>query len=335
MVEVYPGCKMGTPDFFGEKRYRPFSHYLREIFGCRVQKIPLDAGFTCPTRDGRVGSGGCIYCGPRGSGTGAYVNGVPLGQQIRAGIERGKRRFGECKFIAYFQAFTNTYAPPERLKRLYDEALRHQEIVGLSIGTRPDCIPDEVLDLLEEYARRCHLWVEYGLQSAHDKTLEFINRGHDVAQFVDAVERTKGRGINICAHVILGLPGETKEEIMATADLVASLELEGVKIHSLYVLEGTKLAEMYQRSEFRLLELDEYVSLVCDFLERLPQSMVIQRLTGEAPRDLLVAPAWSLEKRAVLSRIDAELERRGSYQGIAWGLSPPQKRTRCLDQKTI
>ena len=224
---------MGIPDLFGEKRYRSFSRYLREIFGCRVQKIPLDAGFTCPNRDGRVGLGGCIYCGPRGSGTGAYENGVPLGEQIRAGIESGKRRFGKCKFIAYFQAFTNTYAPPERLKSLYDEALRHQEVVGLSIGTRPDCAPDEVLELLEEYARRCHFWVEYGLQSAHDYTLELINRGHDIAQFVNAVERTKGRGINICVHIVLGLPGETKEELMATADLVASLELEGIKIHSL------------------------------------------------------------------------------------------------------
>lgn len=326
---------MGIPDLFGEKRYRPFSRYLREIFGCRVQKIPLDAGFTCPNRDGRVGLGGCIYCGPRGSGTGAYENGVPLGEQIRAGIESGKRRFGKCKFIAYFQAFTNTYAPPERLKSLYDEALRHQEVVGLSIGTRPDCAPHEVLELLEEYARRCHFWVEYGLQSAHDYTLELINRGHDIAQFVDAVERTKGRGINICAHIILGLPGETKEEMMATADLVASLELEGIKIHSLYVLKGTKLAEIYQRGEFRLLELEEYVSLVCDFLERLPPDMVIQRLTGEAPRDLLVAPRWSREKMAVLGKIDTELEQRGSYQGIEWRPSPIQERTKCLDQKTI
>jgi radical SAM protein (TIGR01212 family) len=326
---------MEMRDLFGEKRYRSFSRYLREIFGCRVQKIPLDAGCICPNRDGRVGFGGCIYCGPRGSGTGAYEKGVPLSEQIRAGIESGKRRLGECKFIAYFQAFTNTYAPPERLKTLYDEALSHQEIVGLSIGTRPDCAPDEVLDLLEEYARRCHLWVEYGLQSAHDKTLEIINRGHDVAQFVDAVERTKGRGINICAHIILGLPGETKEEMMTTADLVASLGLEGIKIHSLYVLKGTKLAEMYQQGEFRLLKLDEYVNLVCDFLERLPPEMVIQRLTGEAPRDLLVAPPWSLEKMAVLGKIEAELERRRSYQGIEWGLSPIQERTRWLDQKTI
>lgn len=322
---------MGIPDLFGEKRYRPFSRYLREIFGCRVQKIPLDAGFTCPNRDGRVGFGGCIYCGLRGSGTGAYENGVPLGEQIRAGIGSGKRRFGKCKFIAYFQAFTNTYAPPERLKSLYDEALRHQEVVGLSIGTRPDCAPNEVLELLEEYARRCHFWVEYGLQSAHDYTLELINRGHDIAQFVDAVERTKGRGINICAHIILGLPGETKEEMMATADLVASLELEGIKIHSLYVLKGTKLAEIYQRDEFRLLELEEYVSLVCDFLERLPPDMVIQRLTGEAPRDLLVAPRWSREKMAVLGKIDTELEQRGSYQGIEWRPSPIQARTKCLD----
>lgn len=326
---------MGIPELFGENRYRSFNRYLREIFGCRVQKIPLDVGFTCPNRDGRVGFGGCIYCGARGSGTGAYKKGVPLGEQIRTGIERGKRRFGECKFIAYFQAFTNTYAPPERLKTLYDEALLHPEIVGLSIGTRPDCVPEETLDLLEEYARRCHLWVEYGLQSAHDHTLELINRRHNVAQFVDAVERTKGRGINICAHIILGLPGETKEEMMATADLVESLELEGMKIHSLYVLKGTKLAEMYQRGDFRLLEPDEYVSLVCDFLERLPPDMVIQRLTGEAPRDLLIAPPWLREKMTVLGKVDAELERRESYQGIAWGFSPLQKETRCLDQKTI
>lgn len=275
----------------------------------------MDGGFTCPTRDGTLGLGGCVYCGKQGSGSGAHRSGFSIAEQVKAGIEMGQRRFKAQKFMAYFQAFTNTYAPVERLRALYDEALRYEEVVGLAIGTRPDCVPEPVLDLLEEYAHRTYLWVEYGLQSAHDRTLRFIKRGHTVAQFIEAVRRTKARGIPICAHVILGLPGETREEMMATADLVASLDLEGIKIHSLCVLQSTELAEMYQRGEFQLPTLEEYVSLVCDFLERLPPRMVIQRLSGEAPADLLVAPSWSLEKRAVLQKIEGELERRGTYQG--------------------
>ncbi len=298
-----------------EKRYYPFSRHLRETFGCRVHRITLDGGFTCPTRDGTLSLGGCIYCGERGSGSGAHRSGFSIAEQMIRGIEMGQRRFKAQKFMAYFQAFTNTYAPVERLRALYDEALRYEEVVGLAIGTRPDCVPEPVLDLLEEYSHRTYLWVEYGLQSAHDRTLRLIKRGHTVAQFVEAVKKTKARGIPICAHVILGLPGETREEMMATADLVASLDLEGIKIHSLCVLRGTELAEMYQRGEFQLPTLEEYLSLVCDFLERLPPRMVIQRLVGEAPADLLVAPSWSLEKRAVLQKIEGELERRGTYQG--------------------
>lgn len=298
-----------------KKRYHDFNSDLRRMFGCRVQKITVDAGLDCPNRDGTLSTDGCIYCNARGSGTGLHARGISITEQLLRGKQALAKRYRAEKFIAYFQSYTNTYAPVEILARLYAEALAVEDVVGLSIGTRPDCVTAPVLDLLADYARSRLVWVEYGLQSAHDPTLERINRGHDAAAFRRAVEMTRGRGIRICAHIILGLPGETPEMMHATARFLAGLHIDGVKIHLLYVIRGTPLERLYRQREYRCLERDAYVELVCDFLERLPEETVIQRLTGDPHPEELVAPRWALGKAETLARIEEILELRNSRQG--------------------
>ena len=295
------------------KRYRDFRGFLRERFGCRVHKITLDAGFTCPNHDGTKAVGGCIFCH---QGSGHSTQGT---LSIREQLEEGKASLRERqraeKFLAYFQRYTNTYASIETLQHLYDEALAVEDVVGLVVGTRPDCVPDSILDLLEGYAQRTYVSIEYGLQSIHDRTLRLVNRAHGAAEFLDAVERTAGRGIHTCVHVMLGLPGETKEEMLATAKVLSSLPIDGIKIHLTYVLQHTVLGKMYLRGAYRPMEMQAYVDTVCDFLELLPPEMVIHRLTGDPPRDLLLAPQWALHKWKVLSAIQNELACRDSYQG--------------------
>ena len=296
-------------------RYYDLNSYLRSIFGCRVQKISLDAGLTCPNRDGSIATGGCIYCNSRGSGTGALQKGLSITEQILKGKESLKRRYKAKKFIAYFQSFSNTYGPYEKLKGLYEEALAIDDIVGLSVGTRPDCVDESILTLLEGYTKDYLVWIEYGIQSIHDRTLTFINRGHDVRCFKRAVEATRTRGIKICTHVILGLPFEDRRDMLATAEAVAAMGIDGIKIHLLYVIKGTGMEKLYQEGTYRCLEQDEYANLVCDFLELLPPDMVIQRLTGDPHPDELVAPEWSLRKNETLSRIKKILADRDSWQG--------------------
>jgi len=297
------------------KRYTDLNSYFRNLFGCRVQKITVDAGLTCPNRDGTLSSDGCIYCNARGSGTSAHRRGISITEQVRQGVDRLSKRYNAKKFIAYFQSFSNTYAPVPVLRDLYDQALAVEGVVGLSIGTRPDCTEEPVLDLLSQYAGRHLVWIEYGLQSAHDATLIRINRGHDRACFQQAVERTRGRNISICAHVILGLPGETRDDMLETARFITDLGLDGVKIHLLYVIRGTALAKLYDHGQYRCLEQEEYVDLVCDFLELLPDRMVIQRLTGDPHPEELVAPAWALKKTENLTRIRERLVERDTWQG--------------------
>lgn len=306
-----------------EKRYHDFNAALRSQFGCRVQKITVDAGFTCPNRDGTLSRGGCVYCNPRGSGTGAHAMGHSITEQLEAGKMALARRYKAKLFIAYFQSFTNTYAPLARLEAVYREALSVPGIVGLSIGTRPDCVGAPVASLLETYARKHLIWVELGLQSAHDRTLDRIHRGHNAADFSQAVKRLQGRGMRICAHVILGLPGETQADMMETADFIADLNIDGAKIHLLYVIKGTPLATQYRQGEFRCLEQDEYVDAVCGFLERLPDTVVIQRLTGDPHPDELVAPEWSLRKADTLTRIQQMLVDRDTWQGRLRGAKMP------------
>ena len=298
------------------KRYRDYNSYLRNIFGERVQKIPLDAAFSCPNRDGTLSKSGCIYCDSRGSGTGAQTDqGVSIGEQIRQGRRFGEKRYHAKKFIAYFQSFSNTYAPLSRLKTLYDEAVQQEDVVGLSVATRPDCISPEILDLLSEYRKDLLVWIEYGLQSAHDSTLSIINRGHDAACFEEAVRWTRSRQLSVCAHVILGLPGETREMMLQTASFIAGLGVEGVKIHQLYVVRGTPLELLYRRGEYRGLERETYVNLAVDFLERIPPDMIVQRLTGDPIPSELVAPEWSKEKTENLTLIRRRLEERDTWQG--------------------
>lgn len=300
-------------------RYNDLNSYLRGLFGCRVQKITVDAGLSCPNRDGAIATGGCIYCNSQGSGTGAHGRGLSIAAQLEAGKAAMARRYRAEKFIAYFQSFSNTYAPVERLRALYEEALGVEGVVGLFIGTRPDCVPEPVLDLLQEMARRCLVWVEYGLQSARDATLALIHRGHDAACFLKALEATHRRGIQVCAHVILGLPGESGADARFTADTLAAAGVDGVKLHNLYVVKGTRLDTLFRSGAYRCLERQEYVEQVVDVLERLPAKIVIQRLTGDPHPEELAAPPWSREKAATLKAIHETLERRNTWQGKLCG----------------
>jgi radical SAM protein (TIGR01212 family) len=311
---------VAKPSFWNNtKRYYDLKSYWRNRFGCRVHKLPIDAGFTCPNRDGRVAAGGCIYCDGRGSMLRQAGDLPSVGEQIRRGKAFYSRNGKAEKFIAYFQTFTNTYAPLEKLQDLYDKALAEEDVIGLAIGTRPDCVPDETLALIWSYAKRCDLWLEFGLQSIHDRTLTAINRGHDAADFLDAVRRTGGSPVQICAHIIVGLPGESHEDIMETAHAITGLPIQGIKIHSLLALRGTILGERYEQGELSLMSREEYVATVCDILEILPPEMVIQRLTADGYREIFLGPDWAINKLAVLNAIDRELEVRASWQGIKYG----------------
>ncbi len=297
-----------------DKRYNQFSEELKRLFGCRVHRISVDAGFTCPNRDGSVATGGCIFCSDRGPGSFGIARGESVAAQLELGKEVMVRKYKAKKFLAYFQPYSNTYAPVATLRSLYDAALAVPDIVGLIVGTRPDCLPPDVLELLSDYHRRTWFWLELGLQSPVDRTLAAIGRGHDLATFLAAARRVKELGIRLCVHVILGLPGESREEMLSTPALLNDLGVDGVKIHLLHVNKDTRLAALYERGELLLPEREEYVGLVCDFLERLRPEIFIQRLTGDGGKDL-VAPQWSAAKFEVLNAIDDELERRGSRQG--------------------
>lgn len=297
------------------KRYNQFSQYLQDIFGCKVYKVTIDASFSCPNRDGNISEEGCIFCDTGGSFSQAHSSAFSVEKQLEASISRLKDRFKAEKFISYFQAFTNTYAPVETLKNLYDRAVSHPEVVGLSIGTRPDCVDDKKLDLIASYQKNHLVWIEYGLQTVHNRTLSLINRGHDFECFEKAVKFSRQRGIKVCAHVIIGLPGETREDILQTAKNLADMQIDGVKIHLLCVLQDTKLENMYKKGLVNLLSVDEYVKTVCDFLEILPSTTTIHRIAGNGLKKLLVAPAWLNEKFKVLNMIDRELEKRDSFQG--------------------
>lgn len=303
-------------------RYNDLNTHLRGMFGCRVQKITVDAGLTCPNRDGTISTGGCIFCNAKGSGTGAHARNLSITEQLLQGKARLSGRYKAKKFIAYFQSFSNTYAPVSTLSRLYEEALAVDDIVGLSIGTRPDCVNGPVLDLLASLARSHLIWVEYGLQSAHDRTLARINRGHDFDCFRKAVLETKGRDIKICAHVILGLPGETRQEMLATADAISTLGVDGVKIHLLYVIKGTPLETEHALGRYRCLEQAEYVDLVCRFLERLSPEIVIQRITGDPHPEELAAPAWALRGAQTVMMIRNKLEEMDAWQGKCLAKDP-------------
>ena len=301
------------------KRYNDLNSYLRDIFGCRVQKITIDAGLTCPNRDGTISTGGCIYCNQRGSGTGAHADGHSISEQLLEGKKRMAARYKAKKFIAYFQSFSNTYAPLENLKNMYDEALAIEGIVGLFIGTRPDCVDSTVLELLAGYSKKYLIFLEFGLQSAHDSTLRLLNRGHDASCFERAVKEAHKKGLNICTHIILGLPGESRQQVIETAHFLSELRVEAVKVHLLYVIKNTKLETWYKKGDYQCMTQQDYVELTCDFLEHLPPQMIIQRLTSDPHPEELVAPRWALHKNETLNRIRIRLEQRETWQGKAVG----------------
>ncbi|MBI2358233.1 MAG: TIGR01212 family radical SAM protein [Deltaproteobacteria bacterium] len=297
------------------KRYNSFHRVLKETFGARVHKVSLRWDFTCPNRDGKVATGGCTYCNNAGHTPRTYRPGMSIREQLEMGSEAVRRRYKAEKFVAYFQSYTNTYGPASELERLYRAALDVPGVVGLAIATRPDCVPDDVLDLIADISRHTYLWLELGLESMHDKTLAWVNRGHDLKAFVDAAERSKRKDLRLAVHLILGFPTETREEMLLTPALLNGLGVDGIKLHNLHVIKHTVLERLYRSGAFGLLTREAYVSLVVDFLELLHPEIVVHRLTGETYRDLTVAPGWSVNKIGVLNAIHAELERRDTWQG--------------------
>lgn len=320
-----------------DKRYNQYSAHLKQKFGVKVYKITLDAGFSCPNRDGGgnvtlnpsmsvqlnedgISSGGCIFCDDGGSFSQAHSNLLSIEQQLEAGVENLSNRFKAKKFMSYFQAYSNTYKSVAELEKIYKSALKHPDIVGISIGTRPDCVDKEKLELISSFKDDYYTWVEYGLQSIHDKTLKAINRGHDFRCFMEAYEMSKEAGVNVCAHVILGLPGETKQDMLKTAQKLSELKVDGVKIHMLCALEGTKLSDMYNEGKISFMSEEDYLNTVCDFLEILHPETTIHRLAGNGLKKNLIAPRWLGKKLDALNKIDRELERRDSYQGFNFSL---------------
>jgi len=297
-------------------RYRKFSRHLRETFGCRVYKITIDAGMSCPNRDGTLGKSGCIFCDPGGgSGRKENVSRLSITQQIENGMKGLKRRYKAEKFIAYFQSFTNTYASVPELKKLYDEAAAHPDIVGLSIATRPDCLSNDNLDLISEYAERLDTWIELGIQSVHTSSLNYIGRGHSLFAIIDVMEAIRKRPIQQCAHLIVGLPGETRDEMRETVRTISRLGADAVKFHMLYVTRGARLLQEYEKGEVALMSRAEYIDTVVMLLENLAPDVLIQRLTSDAHPDILVAPEWLADKSQVIQDIETALEEQDTWQG--------------------
>jgi len=286
-----------------------FGQAMLTRYGERIHKIAIDAGFTCPNRDGSIGRGGCTFCNNVSfSPNGRKPN--PIAEQIEAGRQVITKRTGAKKFIAYFQAYTNTYANTRELARLYEQALNEPDVIGLDVGTRPDCVPDEVLDLLADYQQQGYeVWLELGLQSAHDATLEHVNRGHGFAEYEQATLKARRRGIKVCTHLILGLPGESTEHYIASLNRVLELGVDGLKFHPLHVVKGTQLANEWRRGEYQPLTMDEYVSNVVELINRTPDDVVLHRVTGTASSDILLAPEWCSKKWQVINGITAALAR--------------------------
>ncbi|MDG5787757.1 TIGR01212 family radical SAM protein [Evansella sp. AB-P1] len=307
--------KENIPPIFGEKRYYTWSAHLKQHFGEKVFKVSLDGGFDCPNRDGNVASGGCTFCSERGSGDFAGNRRDDLITQFNTIKEKLHQKWKSAKYIGYFQAYTNTYAPVEELKEMYEVILEQEGVVGLSIATRPDCLPDDVVEYLADLNKRTYLWVELGLQTVHEKTASLINRAHDYECYVEGVKKLRKHNIRVCSHIINGLPLETYDMMMETAKEVAQLDVQGIKIHLLHLLKKTPMVKQYEKGMLQFMSLEEYVNLVCDQLEVIPESMIIHRLTGDGPADLMIGPMWSLNKWEVLNSIDAELKRRNSWQG--------------------
>ncbi|MFO7904215.1 MAG: TIGR01212 family radical SAM protein [Planctomycetota bacterium] len=333
MSSTYTSPKAWLPTHHWRRcglRYFSYKFFLQKHFGTRVQRVSLDGGFACPNADGHIGSEGCIFCDAgsfspsrRAARTADRLPGIS--EQLDEGIARLQRRYRHCtRFLAYFQPATNTHAPVERLRAVYEPAIQHPQVVGIAIGTRPDCVPPSVLDLLEAMARQTFVSVEYGVQTSHDGSLQWMNRGHGHDATVDAVTRSHGRGFEIGAHLILGLPAESRQDMVATARELARLGIDAVKLHNLHAVAGTPLADQVRRGDVRLIDRHHYVQAVVDILEVLPPHVVIQRIGGDAPRQYLVGPRWCLDKSGLHRALQLELERRNTWQGKRAAELPPE-----------
>ena len=301
---------------WGCRRYNSFACVLRDRFQAKVHKITLRADFTCPNRDGLVAVGGCIYCNNASHTPPEYRPGMTIREQLEQGAEAVRRRHRAEKFIAYFQSYTNTYGSVSKLERLYREALEYPGIVGLSVATRPDCVPNEVLDLIADISRHTYVWLELGLESMYEKTLRWVNRGHGLREYIDAVERSKNRDLRVCTHLILGFPGESRHDILQTPALFNRLGIDGVKLHNLHVIKNTVLEKLYYLGQVPLFSRQDYVTLVVDFLELLNPDIVVHRLTGETYRAITVAPDWSIDKIGVHNALYQALEQRDMSVGV-------------------
>ncbi len=297
------------------KRYNSFGSYIKKQFGATVYKVNVDAGFTCPNRDGTISTSGCIYCNNDSFRPGSCTSALSISEQVRNGIAHVKKRYGAEKFLVYFQPYTNTYAPVDKLKRLYREALSEPSVIGLAIGTRPDTVNEEKIAFLEALAERYLILIEYGMQSIYKRTLEFINRGHNYNAFLKAIDLTKGRGILISAHVIVGFPTETREEMLSIADEVSHIPIDFLKIHQLQVVKDTPLEIIYRENPFHLFEYEEYLEFITEFIERLSPRIILQRLFATAPDSILIAPHWGKNRQEILRDIEKRLELKDTYQG--------------------
>lgn len=309
--------KIFNPGSWSGKPYNFFGDYLAAAYSCRVLKLPIDAGLSCPNRDGTLGFEGCVFCSEEGSASPTTGGLSSISDQMLNAKNTFRRSDRDTRYIAYFQAFTNTYGSADKLKKLYDEAVSFADITGLMIGTRPDCISREILEVISNYKKKnFELWIELGLQSIHDRSLEFLNRRHTFRQTVDALNMIAEYNIPVCVHVIIGIPGESWDNIMETAETISKLPVAGVKIHHLHIIKETPLEQIYNEQHFNLLTLKEYVSTICDFIERLRPDIIIHRLMGDRMEESLLQPKWGLHKGTVIKAIEDEFSRRCTFQGF-------------------
>jgi len=303
-------------------RYYSFNRFLRNKFGCRVQRLSLNAGFGCPNIYGKRNNKGCIFCNNKAFSYYTKSASLPLSEQIEQSMTYARRRYKAKKFIAYFQSFTNTYADLDELENKYSIIRKFKDIIGMSISTRPDCVNKDKIKLIESFTKDYMVWMEYGLQTVHNKSLKYLNRNHTYQDFLKALEITKNKNIFIGVHLILGIPEESRQDVLATAETIAKLPISGVKFHCLHAVKETKLQELYLQDKVSFLSEPEYIDIICDFLERIPEGWVVLRLVSDAAKNYLVTPLWINKKQAVIQNIEKELERRGSYQGMKAGSKP-------------
>jgi len=320
MLEIKP-----FPYALDDKRYHTWNYHLRQQFGHKVFKVALDGGFDCPNRDGTAAYGGCTFCSAAGSGDFAGNRVDDLTTQFNDIKNKMHTKWKDGKYMAYFQAYTNTHAPLEVLREKFETVLNLEGVVGLSIATRPDCLPDDVVEYLADLNKRTYLWVELGLQTVHEQTAQLINRAHDFQCYIEGVNKLRKHNIRVCSHIINGLPLESYDMMMETAREVAKLDVQGIKIHLLHLLKGTPMVKQYEKGMLEFLSKEDYVHLVCDQLEILPPKMIVHRITGDGPIDLMVGPMWSVNKWEVLNSINAELTRRDSWQGKYYQVEQPEQ----------